>query len=1369
MKSVAEYINRTNYKYAKPTQLLCKLNKVYVIGEQGSRYIVKFEYKAINEKLINIDVTINEGDNIYKELQPTIFNICETFNKNINMLNVSPDDEMVKNLNYVKHIISTEDIFNKYIEQAIQKEIESKKESKLKILEFFNISANKEIQSRVDTESTLKKLHTICNLINHNLIPHFSTVKSKYLVSNQAKDFNVFYSDVSINWKTPSIYNIRAFDIDTLHIDIKNKMYGNNYDFLLKSVSKPHDLFNKFTQARILNEINELLDVTQPLDYLRTGIFDFEVYYKDFNVSFITGAFKDIENFKNLYLSKNASKNDIDDAFKKLDVIEIANDVYKLKRLMQHTELLVGFNNSYYDNSILYALLYNLEFAHIDISQVFLPKDKIDKFSDRFTNIETVKANFHTPNEDGILLKEGSILSNLNSIIIAKDYREKNPFVKASRVKLFKEQLATLLKFIEVDVVTNKPKNKDDVITEKRTLTVEEIRNIQFAWDTGFKNLLYIDIKDEMQDNYVSLKAIEGYLGLSIEEFELFNIHRALTEEEMKESIKYCNHDVYATLLGFCHRLDFFKSKYEVMKILKLPLLELSKTRARIMSKGLQIYASLEYKDRLQLDYLDKYKDVSEETISESIAYKSFNHIKSNYDSLKKTYGENNNYKQAESKSLTYNIMGVEHNFKFGGLHGALPNILFKGNMILVDVGSYYPSLMIMYEFFTRTTPDPLLFTNVYLERMRLKQLKDKSEKVYKIALNGTFGILKDSSSSAFDALQSNNICVNGQLALVELLCRLNGKVSVVQSNTDGVYLNISNTNNLDEVYNIISEWEKDYHLKLDADKFNAIAQRDVNNYIVANIEEDGSIKKVKVKGEFKKYNHGIEIDDFKNTMRLKDQLLTEYYLYKLGAKNTRFENIGEINVDNLTKLLKEYAREDISAFQKIAKIGTYIYAVQNLEMTEQEFIQYVDKRFGIQIDNLNNIDEILKKYNYIIDSLEFDKNIQKYKIKIKINKVNRIFATKNPQFKLVEKVKFEQKDGVQVKSYAKVSDTSDNTIIYNQDLLNHDNIDELLEELDLDYEYYANFLLGKINDFGLKLVKDELHPQVTKHLWYEIQSNKIIDVPKLNNILKQNNPTLLANKTTDNKILTTLKKITTNAITGKDATFDKLVEELNIEIDIFNKNFKIKENIVEDIKEDIGNIIKTSNELLDIITTHKYNEIYENLFVFINTYLSQLEELGITIINNKIKEQIRDIVNTYNNKIDTTILENIVISDKFDIDYVSHIDYSDIVSKVEKIRNNDNKQYKKETKEKNIELLNKIDFMKINKLYIQNNFKYMRDLLANTDSMLPNKNISTLFENLYKTNIFIKAATNNELQDLYNIKILKNSKINKNLIDNIF
>ena len=57
------------------------------------------------------------------------------------------------------------------------------------------------------------------------------------------------------------------------------------------------------------------------------------------------------------------------------------------------------------------------------------------------------------------------------------------------------------------------------------------------------------DLRDDIADMGISLKAIEGNLGLPIVESSVpFDIDRPLTKEELEEVIEYCKHDVDATV-----------------------------------------------------------------------------------------------------------------------------------------------------------------------------------------------------------------------------------------------------------------------------------------------------------------------------------------------------------------------------------------------------------------------------------------------------------------------------------------------------------------------------------------------------------------------------------------------------------------------------------------------------------------------------------------------------------------------------------------------------------------------------------------------------------------------------------------------------
>ena len=74
-------------------------------------------------------------------------------------------------------------------------------------------------------------------------------------------------------------------------------------------------------------------------------------------------------------------------------------------------------------------------------------------------------------------------------------------------------------------------------------------------------------------------------------------------------------------------------------------------------------------------------------------------------------------------------ICGVPHQFGWGGLHGCPEEPLHaKGNLFHVDVTSYYPSIMIVYDFLTRNCTDKKNYKKIYDIRVALKKAGKKKE-----------------------------------------------------------------------------------------------------------------------------------------------------------------------------------------------------------------------------------------------------------------------------------------------------------------------------------------------------------------------------------------------------------------------------------------------------------------------------------------------------------------------------------------------------------------------------------------------------------------------------------------------------------------
>ena len=90
-----------------------------------------------------------------------------------------------------------------------------------------------------------------------------------------------------------------------------------------------------------------------------------------------------------------------------------------------------------------------------------------------------------------------------------------------------------------------------------------------FGWDHWYfkENRVFLDVVDVRDDMQLglSLKAIEGHLGLPIEESSVpFDIDRPLTPEELEETFAYCQYDVDMVEHLIELRKDYLKAKLSI-------------------------------------------------------------------------------------------------------------------------------------------------------------------------------------------------------------------------------------------------------------------------------------------------------------------------------------------------------------------------------------------------------------------------------------------------------------------------------------------------------------------------------------------------------------------------------------------------------------------------------------------------------------------------------------------------------------------------------------------------------------------------------------------------------------------------------------
>ena len=376
------------------------------------------------------------------------------------------------------------------------------------------------------------------------------------------------------------------------------------------------------------------------------------------------------------------------------------------------------------------------------------------------------------------------------------------------------------------------------------------------------------------------LKTHEGFMGHNIKESEIdFNINRKLTEAEIQETIKYCHHDVEETIEVFLRRKNEFDARMGLIKMFNLHLSCINQTDAQLTALVLDAHRK-NYDDEFDIEFpptlkVEKYKEVVKW-----------------YENPK-----NRDY----TKSLEIMVAGVPHIFAWGGLHGALTQYYGEGYYVNMDVRSYYPSLMIEYGWLSRNVSDPKKFKEIYDRRVEYKAAKDSRQEPLKNVLNGTYGASKDKFNNLYDPRQANNVCVGGQLLLLDLIEKLEPHCQIIQSNTDGILVKLNRLEDYELIDDIAYEWESRTGMHLEFEMYKKIYQKDVNNYLIVDMDD-----KVKSKGAYVK-----KLSDLDYDLPIVNKAIIEYMVNNTPVEQTIC------------------ACDELRMFQKIVKVsGKYLYAL---------------------------------------------------------------------------------------------------------------------------------------------------------------------------------------------------------------------------------------------------------------------------------------------------------------------------------------------------------------------------------------------------------------------------------------------------------
>lgn len=212
---------------------------------------------------------------------------------------------------------------------------------------------------------------------------------------------------------------------------------------------------------------------------------------------------------------------------------------------------------------------------------------------------------------------------------------------------------------------------------------------------------------------------------------------------------------------------------------------------------------------------------------------------------------------------------GYENNFIFNGLRYTVgvggihskndPEIIIPKEdemLIDIDVASLYPSMLIEYKFYPKHLGPEFLevYSQIKDERIEAKHNGDKvKNETLKLALNGLSGNLQNQHNFCYSPFAVMQIRINGQLLLLMLAERLTQiGCRIVQANTDGLFVLLKKSI-YEQANKICQEWEQLTRLTLEEERFEAMYQYAINDYIAVKegYKETKNPDSIKTKGMF--------------------------------------------------------------------------------------------------------------------------------------------------------------------------------------------------------------------------------------------------------------------------------------------------------------------------------------------------------------------------------------------------------------------------------------------------------------------------------------------------------------------------------------
>lgn len=397
----------------------------------------------------------------------------------------------------------------------------------------------------------------------------------------------------------------------------------------------------------------------------------------------------------------------------------------------------------------------------------------------------------------------------------------------------------------------------------------------------------FSDLFDDLK-TMGSLKQFESNTGLLIKESDIPFGKENLSEEDKKEIIEYCKHDVFATNKLVGARWGYLNAKANCSRLSDLNEAECIKnTAAKVCAKMLHA----KQKENLN----DPYYEIPEKL---KRLFKSKIHptIIAQFEGTEL------------SNDFSYEVRYLKNNFVYGagGIHSTYEDSLYSisdDDYILVnaDFENLYPSLLVVYNYYASGIPEEgkerfqFLLSECRRLKKHLKEMRkqglsgtDEYKEAFglrdsiKLILNASTGAMRQEHSPLYDPQNIIALCMTGQLlttCMAKIVFDLGALV--IQTNTDGILFRIKRSK-LQDCYQALQKFSEYIEIPLDIDEEYAVFQKNVNNYIL--LPEPNA--KPKLKGRWaKKSGSDVPLTPL-NAPVINDSII-DYYCKNIPIEDT--------------------------------------------------------------------------------------------------------------------------------------------------------------------------------------------------------------------------------------------------------------------------------------------------------------------------------------------------------------------------------------------------------------------------------------------------------------------------------------------------